>query len=498
MNLEIALKEYFNYPSFRMGQKEIIQAVLENKNTLAMLPTGTGKSLCFELPGYLMPGSVLIVSPLLSLMQDQVEQMMGRGEKRVVAINSFLHANERKRVLSRLSSYKYIFISPEMLQVPYIFQKIKALQLSLFVVDEAHCISQWGYDFRLDYQRLGEIRERLHFPTTLALTATATAEVREDICQTLRMNDAFCYVASVDRPNIVLIVERMEREGKKLERLEQLLHSLPRPGIIYFSSKKRAEQITAFLSEKGFQGIAYYHGGMDTEQRILIQQQFINEQLQIICATSAFGMGLNKEDVRFVIHYHPPLQLESYIQEIGRAGRDGKNSLAILFSTPDDTRLQIQLIESEFPTEEQVDKTVYMVKQSHLTKTLAENKIAEEYGLTENQWRFLQHFLYEGDEGAAVLSQKIKDYIRDRKQLKQQKIVEMTRWITTNHCRRKNILNYFAETRKIEVEPCCDICGIKMENVLLCEEPEGNQQQVVDESVRWQEKLASLLTPKRS
>lgn len=491
MTLEAALKKYFNYATFRIGQKEVIQSVLSGRDTLAMLPTGTGKSLCYQLPGYLLPGHVLIVSPLLSLMQDQVDQLMSQGEKRVIAINSFLTSTERQRVFSQLKYYKFIFISPEMLQVSSVIAKIKLLSISLFVVDEAHCISQWGYDFRFDYQRLGDIRNQLQMPTTLALTATATEEVRTDICQTLLMNDAFSYIASVDRANIALFVEKLQGQQQKLHRLEALVRSLSPPGIIYFSSKKQAEQVATLLTKKGIQGVAFYHGGMDTEQRILIQQQFIHDQLQIICATSAFGMGLNKQDVRFVLHFHPPLQLESYIQEIGRAGRDGHASIAILLNSPEDEYYQYQLAESEFPSNEQVDMLVALLQASQQHLTI--NEVQQVCVLSDNQWQFIQRFLNQKkiDKSKAQI---LKRYIRKRKQLKRQKVVEMNRFISTKKCRRINILNYFAETRKIDVEQCCDNCGLKISDFEINPIHATNKQQYHQEKTEsWQLILQSLL-----
>src|SRR3954463_3298693 len=241
MELEILLKKHFGYSTFRNGQKEVITSVLSGQHTLAMLPTGTGKSLCYQLPGYILSGQTLIISPLLSLMQDQVEQMKRLGEKRVVALNSFLSVADRNKVLRHLQEYKFIFISPEMLRVPFVISILEQLTISLFVIDEAHCISQWGYDFRPDYLKLGEVRCKLGKPLTLALTATATKQVIQDIIHSLQLEECKQILFSVDRPNIILSVEKIENFQEKWTVLHNYISRFTGPGIVYFSSKKVAE-----------------------------------------------------------------------------------------------------------------------------------------------------------------------------------------------------------------------------------------------------------------
>lgn len=486
--LEELLEKYFGYRSFKTGQKEVISSLLAGKHTIAMLPTGTGKSLCYQLPAYLFSGAVVIVSPLLSLMQDQVEQIMKYKEKRVIALNSFLNANEKKAALQNLNKYKFIFISPEMLQVEPIIQKLQRLTLSLFVIDEAHCISQWGYDFRPDYLKLGEVREKLGNPLTLALTATATSKVRDDIVRSLQMNNATKVESTVDRPNIAFYVDKISDYHDKQNRLLKYVEKLEKPGIIYFSSKKAADHMTQFLKEKGMDRVMSYHSGMDQEQRILIQQQFINDQLDIICATSAFGMGVNKENIRFIIHYHMPLQIESYLQEIGRAGRDGLPSIAILLHSPGDEQLPIQLVESELPSKWQINWLFSTLKKN---SSALQKDLQEMGGFSETQWRLIEVFLTDFHSSITKLAEiqtSIEQYVDQRLEIKKANIFKVKKWIESEQCRRNLILDYFEEPPIRMVDSCCDHCGLDMQ-VYEAKLPDRN----VNELLNWKNYLYAIL-----
>lgn len=467
IDLDQFLKEKFHLEKFRNGQREVITSVLKGEHTVAMLPTGTGKSLCYQFPGYLLKGQVIIVSPLLSLMQDQVEQLKIRGEKKVAAINSFLTPSERRVILSRLNFYKFLFISPEMLHAEGILNRLKKLNISLFVIDEAHCISQWGYDFRPDYMKLGQIREVLGNPLTLSLTATATRTVIDDIIDSLRLESCKEHIYSIDRANIAMKVEIFSDYTEKWQRLFELTDSLGGPGIIYFSSRRLAEETAAVLKERGMAGVEAYHGNMDQESRVLIQQQFIQGQLQCICATSAFGMGINKENIRYVIHFHMPLQVESYLQEIGRAGRDGKGSIAILLYSPGDDQLLGQLLQNELPDSKQIAALArYLALFPDAARNLKkyELEICQSTGLTETQWRVTEDFYqrYYSHEIETTMA-KFATFTNERRQHKLKKLRQMKGFIESQGCRREKVLNYFGEAKKMEIDNCCDLCGLDME-----------------------------------
>ncbi|MEH7494960.1 RecQ family ATP-dependent DNA helicase [Neobacillus niacini] len=495
MELEKLLWKYFGYKTFKTGQKEVISSLLGGNHTIAMLPTGTGKSLCYQLPGYCLDGQIIIISPLLSLMQDQVEQLMKFGEKRVIALNSFLDAKKRGYVLRNLTKYKYIFVSPEMLSLPIIMTKMQALSVSLFVVDEAHCISQWGYDFRPEYSKLGEYRKQLGNPLTLALTATATKKVREDIIQSLEIQNFTKIESTIDRPNIAFYIEEVSNYYDKQSRLLELVGQLQKPGIIYFSSKKIAEQMASLLAEKGISRAMAYHGGLDQEQRILIQQQFIHGQLDVICATSAFGMGVNKENIRFIIHYHMPMQMESYLQEIGRAGRDGEDSIAILLYSPGDEQLPVQLAEGELPSELQIDWLFsYFPKEEKLNDHFLEmnQHLREDGGFSEVQWRIIQDFIKKPQEIYTLeqLKQRLKEFVNDRLKVKKDSIHYLKKWIKSKSCRRELILDYFDEEQVMgRKQNCCDVCGIQFDQYHAL----GSIQTYPVKDEMWKDYLAKIL-----
>ncbi|MBC1434689.1 ATP-dependent DNA helicase RecQ [Listeria rocourtiae] len=465
MQLERELERFLGFSNFRVGQREVVAHVLDGNDCFAMLPTGTGKTVCYQLSGYLLEGVVLIVSPLLSLMQDQVERMRANGEKRVIALNSFLSLEEKQCALADLSRYKFIFISPEMLGNRKIRMATQRLTIGLFVVDEAHCISQWGHDFRPDYLELGAVREELGSPTTLVLTATATKKVRADIKTQLRLASCIDVIHSVDRPNIAIVVQKVESKFEKQTQLLKLAGSLKGPGIIYFSSKRLAERYAYEIAEHHGLRTAFYHGDMSGEDRVTIQQQFIQNQLHLICATSAFGMGVDKGDVRFIIHFHMPGDLEAYLQEIGRAGRDGAPSIAILLYADGDEAIQLQLQDRDLPEEEMV----------YLSPALT-----EQLPITER--RFLEFYRELG-----LTPERIKEKIQFRKRWKRENLFTLLNFIKGITCRRRFVHNYFEEVAKDDiVSKCCDICGVNLSDF------EG-ENEAIEVQQGWQEYLDYLL-----
>ena len=441
------LQEKFGYSSFRTGQKEAIASVLKKQDTLVMLPTGTGKSLCYQLPTYLSEGTTLVVSPLLSLMQDQVENLRLRGENRVVALNSLTSYPERRRIFKQINQYKFIYTSPEMLQNDQVIEILKRVNIQLFVVDEAHCISHWGTDFRPDYLALANVRKKLGFPTTMALTATATKQVREEIIQFLGLDfeQTHQIIKSVDREEIKFLVEICE--GNKSEILTQYVTQLTGPGIIYFTSKKMADDwANKLIIELGIKASSY-HSDLEADDKIKIQQQFLHNELQIICATSAFGMGFDKEDIRFVIHYHIPGSPEMYLQEVGRASRDGKESIAVLLYQPGDENIQRRFIEKSLPSKEEL-KIAYKQNSKNSINDDSVVKLAEFFAKTSTN-------INEASEK-----------IKSRKEIKNKQLYFMLQYVYENTCKRNYLLNYFDESPKGDINKCCASCGIDREKII--------------------------------
>jgi ATP-dependent DNA helicase RecQ len=503
ISLEQALEKYFGYSTFRIGQKEIIDDILKGKDVLGILPTGTGKSICYQLPARLMSGITIVVSPLISLMMDQVKQLKATGFKEVVAINSFLDFEQKRIIYQNLHQYKLIFVSPETLQQKELLINLRKLSIELFVIDEAHCISQWGHEFRPDYQKLNMVLEQLGEPTVLALSATATSEVQEDIMKSLKRPMMVKHVYPMDRENIILSIQEVEDQAEKLEILTSYLTKYRVPTLIYFSSKVSCERVALQLALRlPNHRIAYYHGGMEQMDRISIQQQFMNDQLDIICCTSAFGMGINKNNIRLVFHYHFPGQIESYIQEIGRAGRDGKESLSVLLYCRQDAALPRQLIQSELPQDEELARIFrFFQNNKEVEKLLTSdiNEILSLFEISETQWRFilaqlekhsisLENVLKYDQDRLSNLFMEIKRVRDERMSLKLTKYHEMLSWLTTNDCLRKELYTKFQKNYKVVDQQCCSNCGLDMD--LFKPEQSTTKQ---DSVINWEKKLHQLL-----
>lgn len=330
------LKRYFGYDQFRPMQREIIEHILSQRDALVLMPTGGGKSMCYQLPALMMQGTTVVVSPLISLMRDQVEALRSNNIP-AAALNS--NNNETSNAIVRREciegQIKLLYISPERLMLEK-DSLLQAMPIALFAIDEAHCISQWGHDFRPEYTQLGLLREQFPQVPMVALTATADKVTRDDILKQLHLKEPRIFLSSFDRPNLSLSVRRGLTKSEKTKAIIEFIHMRPyRNGIIYCQSRSNTEQLATKLQEKGISA-TFYHAGMTAEERNRTQDDFINDRIQVVCATIAFGMGIDKSNVRWVIHFNLPKSIESFYQEIGRAGRDGLPSETLLFYSLED------------------------------------------------------------------------------------------------------------------------------------------------------------------
>jgi ATP-dependent DNA helicase RecQ len=347
-----ALKSYFGFTSFRPLQREIIREALARQDVFVLLPTGGGKSLCFQLPALLQPGLTVVVSPLIALMKDQVDALQASGVA-ATFLNSSLAAGESRPRLRGLhqGEYRLLYVAPERLMLPGFLDDLQKWNVNLIAVDEAHCISEWGHDFRPEYRQLSQLRPLLPDVPMMALTATATTRVREDIVEQLHLRDPRRFVASFNRPNLTY---RVVMKAKPSGQVLAFLRSRPRDsGIIYCQSRKGAESVATQLNQNGIPARPY-HAGLTSSQRSENQELFLRDEVRVICATIAFGMGINKPNVRFVIHYDLPKNVEGYYQETGRAGRDGLPSECLLLFSAGDAVKQQGFIREKPPVEQRI------------------------------------------------------------------------------------------------------------------------------------------------
>ncbi|MBB5172931.1 RecQ family ATP-dependent DNA helicase [Texcoconibacillus texcoconensis] len=494
--METFLKQKFGFSNFRPGQREIIADVLSRKNVLAVLPTGSGKTLCYQLPSHVFKGITVVVSPLLSLMDDQVQQMRSQGDKGVIAINSYLSNDEKRNILRTLPQYRMIFVSPEMLQLSNVLEALQRVTVSLFVVDEAHCISQWGHEFRTDYLRLGDIRKALHYPPCLALTATATKDIQQDIIEQLGLHEVHRHIYSVDRENIAYIQKHFHSHADKLEYLTRHLSEFPAPGIIYTSSRQLAEHIVYEAAKNQSYKIAYYHAGMLQEDRRLIQHQFLEGSLDFVVATNAFGMGVHKSDIRSVIHVQLPTRMEAYVQEVGRAGRDGKQSYAFLLHADGDDILPLQLIQREYPDQGIIDSVFATMKQQVVVTRSDLEQRCYEMGLEETQQKLLlfylekSHIIQNGrvDNVNPELLQQVKNELRQRETYRFQLFRQFEESLLSHKCLRAQILSYFEENLTKRLDPCCSRCGD-----IVIEREVYDKQNKKNRSKTWNQRLKAML-----
>ncbi|HLR54057.1 MAG TPA: RecQ family ATP-dependent DNA helicase [Pseudogracilibacillus sp.] len=504
--LETYLHTYFGYHEFQQGQREIITDVLKGQDVLGVLPTGSGKSLCYQLPAKILPGLTIVISPLISLMIDQVKQMKAYAYKEVEALHSFQAWKDKQQILQQMNEYKLLFMSPELLQNKEIQHKMKQVTISLFVIDEAHCISQWGHDFRPDYLRLRNIFAAYQESPVLALTATASSKVQNDIEHALERVPMQKHTYSIERHNISLVVEQItEGETEKKERLITYLTKCPAPTIIYFSSRMKAEEISSYIHDKlPDRQVAYYHAGMQQEERMQIQQQFLYNQLDIICSTSAFGMGINKSNIHLVIHYHIPTQLESFVQEIGRAGRDGKPSLSVVLYRKSEKQIPLTIIQNEVPTMEEItvvcDYLQNLASQGESVPSFSE-ELSQKLQINEVNWRFLMFqleyrkmmkdgVLESAPEKWEKIIEEITTFSRSHYLNKQKEVWKLINWMEGTTCLRTSLYRHFQEHVQKKEKNCCSNCGVAIHEFADSTVRKTTQN---GPSKNWQDELRSLL-----
>ena len=354
--LEI-LKEYWGYDAFRPKQEDIVLSALEGRDVLAILPTGGGKSVCFQVPAMMREGIAIVVTPLIALMKDQVQNLTERGIK-ALCVNAGMNRREVELTLNNAaySDFKFLYVSPERLVTQLFRNYIQEMNVSFIVVDEAHCISQWGYDFRPDYLQIGKLRELVDAPV-IALTATATPKVAEDIMERLGFQDKCLIKTGFERPNLSYIVRNTE---DKLGQLLNICTNIPGTGIVYVRNRKKTEELAAFLTENGISS-SFYHAALGTDSRSDRQAKWKSGSIRVMVCTNAFGMGIDKPDVRFVVHFDVPDSPEAYFQEAGRGGRDGKRSFAVMLWNATDTRRMHQIASVSFPTLEYIEDIYHKV-----------------------------------------------------------------------------------------------------------------------------------------
>ncbi len=397
------LSEQFGFAKFRPGQEEVIRAVLAGRDAMTVMPTGQGKSLCYQLPATILPGLTLVISPLIALMQDQVASLRQR-KINAAAFHSGLTGSEKHRVIQDLNQKRLqlLYVAPERMQHEGFLQLLRTLWVSLLVVDEAHCISQWGHDFRPDYLKIGRLRQELTNPPCLALTATATARVQMDLCKRLSLRDPFKLVAGFRRANLALSVRLCQSRQEKLTVLERLVREADKGTILIYCATRRAVEEVAEWLEQSHPSVGYYHAGLSDEERQLVHDDFRRGNVRILAATNAFGMGIDKSDVRLVVHFDIPGSVEAYYQEVGRAGRDGRPAACwLLFH------------ERDLATQE------YFIQQASQ------------------------------DSEGAERAKRMKTLLQ-----------EMLGYVSTPTCRQLAILEYFSDEAELALGPCglCDRC----------------------------------------
>jgi ATP-dependent DNA helicase RecQ len=465
-------RERFGFEGLRSGQLEAIDAVMSRHDVLVVMPTGAGKSAIYQIAALLLPGPTVVVSPLVALQRDQVLALRESGAVSAAAANSTVRAKHRREALEDFEAgeLELLFLAPEQLANPDTLQALTATNVSLLVVDEAHCISAWGHDFRPEYLRLGALADELGHPRVLALTATAAPPVRAEIVERLHMRDPVVLVRGFDRSNIRLAVRAVTEEDAKLANLLDWVVEAAKPGIVYVATKRQAEEVAHALRERGVVAV-HYHAGMKSAARKEAQRRFDQDEVGVIVATAAFGMGIDKPNVRFVAHLHIPDSIDSYFQELGRSGRDGQPANAILWYRPEDLGLRRFFAGSGKVALDQLEQVATVIEKSD--GPVEPGELQEATGLTATKLATALNRLE--DAGAVELTasgevipaamtpepgqaaQQALEAEEQRQMVEQSRLEMIRAYAETRRCRREYLLTYFGEPFE---GPCgnCDNC----------------------------------------